>query len=610
MPTRRRIAGLLLIAAAFVAFGVGARPTAARVGSTIPAGQTCANLIDNGTFETDSGWEFPASTTPPQFSGTVKRAGNTSLQLGIVDGPNVESASSAQQDVALPPDAASAILSFWYLPNLETVAVDDRFEFAILDAGGTAVLAGPYSLPLDGADWRQAAFDLSAWRGQVFQIYFSVYNGGEDGRTAVFLDDVSLLSCLSAAGTPVPTAPPGPIPTDWPAPWPTSWPPPPPPQGDCIDVLQNGSFDAGLDGWTAGNNALLPSLAPSPALTPPFAAELGATTRNLSSFSSIRQTVLIPPGYDRTFIGFWAYTWAESLDGNDRQQFVLLGPGNVVWAVPWKVLESSETWEQHLYELTGAPSAMFDVYFAAVNDGAGGRTALYVDEVHVWACAAGAMPLTDGAGAMGAVPFSETAPLPETVPPMPDASPVVEPVIAPDLVITSTGTTPAIEPEIVSPEASVTPITVPFETQPPAQARGVIDPTPSGTPPPQGTPFDVSALPSPGWTEVAISGQPVAAPTQPGVAQSLPTGTPPPPEGRAVATPGMDPAALLTQAVAVVETVAPSPTRLPFGLLSGISERTAQWPIPWYWVLLIIVVVVVLLILLVRRSNRDRDYYS
>jgi membrane protein implicated in regulation of membrane protease activity len=74
-----------------------------------------------------------------------------------------------------------------------------------------------------------------------------------------------------------------------------------------------------------------------------------------------------------------------------------------------------------------------------------------------------------------------------------------------------------------------------------------------------------------------------------------------------VATPAINPEALLTQAVAVVETVAPSPTRLPFGLLNTINDRTAQWPIPWYVVLLIIVVVAAILIWLLRRGSRRRE---
>jgi hypothetical protein len=132
----------------------------------------------------------------------------------------------------------------------------------------------------------------------------------------------------------------------------------------------------------------------------------------------------------------------------------------------------------------------------------------------------------------------------------------------------------------------------------------------SGTPLPSGTPLDVSGLPTPGWTEVAISGQPSATSAPLSQGELAPSSTPAPPEARVIATPDLNPAALLTQAVRAVETVAPSPTRLPFGLLTGIQERTAQWPIPWYWVLLIIIVVVALLIWLLQRASRGNYYNS
>jgi hypothetical protein len=372
-------------------------------------------------------------------------------------------------------------------------------------------------------------------------------------------------------------------------------------------VLQNGNFAAGLAGWTPGNNALAPSPVSEPVLTPPNAVELGSTVQNVNSYSSIRQTAAIPAGW-RTFIGFWEYTWAESLEGNDRQQFVILGPGDVVWATPWKVLESSGAWQQHLYELLGAPSPLFDVYFAAVNDGVGGRTALYVDEVHVWACSPGAVPVTSLPETLAPSDFIEPVFSTEVVPLTPDPSQFGAPVLDP----AQFGAAPQ-PPELAAPAETAAPtaIVVPFGAAGGQDGRGIADATPA----PVGTPADMTGLPTPGWTEVAISGQPTATPAAGAAAQpalagaAFPSDTPPPPDARAIGTPELNPQAVLTQVVAAAETVAPSSTRLPFGLLTGIQERTAQWPIPWYWVLLIIVVVVGLLIWVLRRASRG-SYYN
>lgn len=604
MPTERRILSLLLIAALVATAVAVALPAAARVTRAAPASQadSCAELVTNGGFEVDFGWQFDPSITPPQYVTTIQRAGSRSLQLGVVGPSSGSSSSAARQVVTVPPTATSAILSFWYYPIAEASPGADRFEFGVMSADGSTVLAGPWQMPIGLEVWQPAFFDFSAWRGQTFQLYFNVFNDGTGGRTVVFLDDVAFAACAFPFGTPTPSPTWTPWPTPWPTPIPTTWPPFPtatPPLGGCFDLLQNGSFDAGLAGWAEGNNSLRPAAVSSPALTPPFAAQMGATVENLNSFSSIRQTVTVPAG-QRIFIGFWVNTWAESLSGADRQQFVLLGPGNVVWATPWKVLENGGVWQQHLYELIGAPSSTFDVYFAAVNDGVGGRTALTVDEVHVWACAGGAMPMMTALGVgsaadmMGATDFSAGPVAAEVIPYTPEPSLIAEPTLAAE--------------SVFAPEASVTPIIVPFEAAPaPAEGRTITEATAL----PQGTPVDVTGLPTPGWTEVAISGQPTATPVL--AAQIAASATPLPPEGRAVATlvatSAVNPQALLTRTTGVIEAVAPSPTRLPFGLLSGISERTAQWPIPWYWVLLIIVVVVIALIWLIRRTSRG-NYYT
>ena len=389
----------------------------------------------------------------------------------------------------------------------------------------------------------------------------------------------------------------------------TSWPTPPgPPPIGCVDLLVNGSFDAQLSGWTSGMNPLPAAAVPDPVLSPPFAAEMGASVRNLNSYSSIRQTVTVPFGYDHTYIGFWTQTFAESLADDDWQEFVLLGPGNVVWATPWKVLESSELWQQHLYEVIGAPGPAFDVYFAAINDGQGGRAVLRVDDAHVWACAGSGLPPADIApyGATDAVPM-----MADSVDVTSEAPVFVVPEAAPEIFEVQPQ---AVPPSTVgTPEPVVTPQVVPFETLSPADARGIE----AFGPVVETTPVDVTGLPQPEWTEVVIGGQPLA--TVPAGALPAPTAVPPPesrgvataspPQAAVIATALANPSAILTQAVSAIETVAPSPTRPPFGLLSTvsqrISERTAQWPIPWQWVLGIVLVVILIIIWFVRRRRND-----
>jgi hypothetical protein len=582
MPTQWRIICLLLIAALFAALAASARPATAAV-RAMPRSQDCVGVVENGSFETDVAWQFDPSPAPPQYVTSVSRSGARSLQIG---GASMAAASTARQPIFIPPGATNAILYFWYYPIVEASPGADYFEFSVWSADGSAMLQGPWDLPLGYETWQPAAFDFSAWSGQTFQVAFTVFNDGFGGRTAVFLDDVSLLACSAPPITPTP----------WPTAMPTvSW--TPAPAGDCINVLQNGGFDAGLFGWTPGNNPLPPSVVGDPVLTLPLAAELGSTVRNLNSYSSVRQAVTIPPGYARTFIGFWEYTRAESLTGTDNQQFVLLGPGNVVWATPWKVLENSEAWRQHLYELIGAPSPTFDVYFAAVNDGAGGRTALYVDEVYVWACAAGAMP---PAGPAPAMPFSGAASTAEVAPLTPGPTFAAEAPVAED------GAPFAVE-------ALPTPVFVPFSAEPMQGFRLIEEATVT----PAGTPLDLTGFPTPEWTEVALPGQPTA--TAPAGAQSQTTGTPPAGDNGMIGTPEMGMVATPTPAATVTPAITPTatPGNAIERFVAGVQERVAQWPVSWRRVLTALVVFAgLVLVALVafavfgRRQRPPRDYYS
>src|SRR5690606_34904846 len=54
-----------------------------------------------------------------------------------------------------------------------------------------------------GDNWRFLQFDLTALRGRTVRVQFAVNNDGSGGRTALYLDNVSLLACdVAPAPTP------------------------------------------------------------------------------------------------------------------------------------------------------------------------------------------------------------------------------------------------------------------------------------------------------------------------------------------------------------------------------------------------------------------------
>jgi len=617
----RLILALLVIAvlaliAALAPFGLPGNAATVTPGPPGPPGPSgkCTELVANGGFETTGAWQFGASPVPPQVVTYSAHAGTHSLQMGITSGANVESFSSARQTVSIPAGAARATISFWFYAIAEAPATTDYMELVIFNADGSAIQGKPWRSHNDSRLWNQASFDLSAWRGQTIQLYFNVYNDGVGGRAAMFLDDVSLSACPvpvtktvtpPSSATPVctpcwptpactpgcppwhPTATPVCAPC-WPAPACTPGCPPWPPTATatrtpvatpsvsptaasgCQELTHNGGFESGLEGWTPGNGRQPPRLVTHPALGGSYSLQLGSQLENRKAYSSIRQTVFVPPGYARAIVTFWAYTLAESTGGSDLQQFVVLGPGDAVWAVPWQVLEDARTWERHTLDLSDLVGETFDLYFAAVNDGNDGRTVLLLDEVRLWGCAGDAYPsiVSPSLDAGGA-----SLDLPAPVSTQPSGAAGVLPETQPEQSTPAEALSgaAAIPGETLSP-AEIAPI----ETLAPAEAR-TIDQTP--------------LPPGPRWTEVAIDGPAVPATAAPAAVTVVGAGATPLLAGAAPPS---------TSQPGVVVTPGATPTRAP-GLL---QQVTANWPRQWPWVVGAVLVLLLILMWLVQRGAR------
>ncbi|HIC87900.1 MAG TPA: hypothetical protein EYP04_00635, partial [Anaerolineae bacterium] len=131
--------------------------------------------------------------------------GIRALRLGIVEGANVNSFSAVQQEVMIPETATSVKLTWWHFTMHEPDPGEDQQELVLWRADIGTELAHPWQGQMNNREWRREVVDLSAYRGAPLVIYFNVYNDGVGGRSAMYLDDVSLLACRRAA-SPVPTA--------------------------------------------------------------------------------------------------------------------------------------------------------------------------------------------------------------------------------------------------------------------------------------------------------------------------------------------------------------------------------------------------------------------
>lgn len=353
----------------------------------------CWEGVINGSFLDNQGWVIAPDPRPATYTTERWHSGGRAMFLGNMAQPDVVSHSAIRQVVEIPQEAAYARLRFWYWPWSEDTSGNDHQELALLDPATGITVGTPWRrLRANEEIWLSEELDLLPYKGRRVELYFNVYNDGNGKRTAMFLDDVSLVICRQPPPTPPPPAA-TPTPT-WPAP-PTAVPPtpgappPPTPAGRCQELVQNGSFDPLQDAWRIGQTPYLARYASDQYHSGPWSMYLGFQPGlpNQFAYSSVRQQVQIPAGASTVRLLFWYFPIWEPNAGRDEQQFVLLESWrDGVIAKPWWAQSNARTWLWQTVDLTPYAGWTLDIYFAVVNDGVGGRAGMYLDDVSILAC--------------------------------------------------------------------------------------------------------------------------------------------------------------------------------------------------------------------------------
>jgi len=110
--------------------------------------------------------------------------------------PVAGSFSSGYQTISIPYAAGKVTLNFWYYPGSEASAGDYQ-RVILLQPGTFSTIKTLTVVHENDRAWKQASFDLSAYRGRSLVLYFEVYNDSTlgVGRTWMFVDDVSVMAC-------------------------------------------------------------------------------------------------------------------------------------------------------------------------------------------------------------------------------------------------------------------------------------------------------------------------------------------------------------------------------------------------------------------------------
>ena len=391
----------------------------------------CSELIINGGFEaTDLHWGLAGTALPPIYSTARAYAGERSLRLGIEDSANLDASDSLYQDIALPDSAQHFTLSFHFWASHEDAPGSDRQLLNIYEATTGVRLAQPWARLSNEQTWQFEQIDLTQFRGRTLRIEFGVHNDGGGGRTALYLDEVSLLACEPDAtpfvtpsataaapqpgGTPQPSGTPQPAATPQPVTTPV-------PDG-CVasDTLANGDFESVLDGlsnWTVGESPVPPILSDQPsggALSLRLGNPPGSGTQNIQSYSSVRQLIQLPAGASSASLR-WHHlsrsqdpaTLSPAL-ASDRQELILLTSSLATEAILYRNRAENAAWETMTVDLTPYLDGSYYLYFNVFNDGNGKRTWMFLDDVQLLVCYGNAAaPSADG-GAANAQP--STAP--------------------------------------------------------------------------------------------------------------------------------------------------------------------------------------------------------
>jgi len=208
-------------------------PTATLTPTPTSLPEVCTELIVNGGFESNAAWYHPITPRRADYTTSAAHGGLRSMRHGVPP-PTLDtySYSSAYQSVVIPSNATRATLSFWYRPHTEdrtwtrsTAEMDAVLDALVARLRGEVSLqwdppppADDYQLVLildrrykilqlvvysnrnDGR-WINQTADLMAYRGRRINLYFDVINNGRNGRTWMFVDDVSLLVCTAGTNT-------------------------------------------------------------------------------------------------------------------------------------------------------------------------------------------------------------------------------------------------------------------------------------------------------------------------------------------------------------------------------------------------------------------------
>jgi len=227
----------------------------------------------------------------------------------------------------------------------------------------------------------------------------------------------------------------------------------------CLNLVEGGTFEQFNPNW----EILASTRPPMYSNEQTFNGSLqslrlgnGLELPNIESVSEVRhKPILLPIGATRIILRFLYYPSYEGAPGADLQQADLFdATTDQLIGSLLNVQDNARTWKARDFDLTLYAGRTISLRFLVRNDGAAGRTFMYIDNVELEYCAGAPLPTYTPTLA----PSPSNTPLPTTpVTPLPTISPL--PSLSPVVTLSPLPTTPA--------PATITPIPVTSTPLPP-----------------------------------------------------------------------------------------------------------------------------------------------
>lgn len=183
-----------------------------------------------------------------------------------------------------------------------------------------------------------------------------------------------------------------------------------PPTG-CVEGMANGGFEFDSD-WVTPATAYSADYSTTQARTGARSMRMGIDTAgmNVFSYSDARQMVTIPANVTRATLRFWLHTKSgnpaqlvrprkplarrirEARLAGDAQYLLVLSQGHVwIDTLLWQRRDDRQ-WTHHEIDVTAYAGRTIKLQFGVYNDGYGGVTAMYLDNVSLELCSGSNLP--------------------------------------------------------------------------------------------------------------------------------------------------------------------------------------------------------------------------